>query len=420
MKVCYKLVLLVWIFVMGLPLIWEWSWQSDSCIENKSCLELSSEYTVPYCVMAGDVDNARKCNFSSLINSLSTDLNSDNYNTKDMISRYCTSLLWNQNDWRIYYAQPSTLTDTRDWSKTFDSHQSLFVYLLCSSTVGKTESFDLSWVFTWDVVKILKLQQKVDWKDQCSKDHKTLNDCDMSLYATEIFSALMSEVFKIKYAQVFHVDSVETFQKDKKKRVSAFLSWYFGMNNEEDIMKNFPNTVDVVESNQQYYKSVLENLRIIDNSALAKIAEESKCPIQWNMDWINFIACALHGSQWNWLSLDSAFDTLLYNELMSYRIFVSYYWQWAQAKFDNDKINADVRTNLQSQAVDLQAYSNLQIDAAKETLHNFEELNMSYPLHIGLLLYQEKVKEFRNKTLPPIIKTFYSLSQKLQNVQLPK
>jgi hypothetical protein len=52
-------------------------------------------------------------------------------------------------------------------------------------------------------------------------------------------------------------------------------------------------------------------------------------------------------------------------------------------------------------------------------LHTFEDFNMTYPLHIWLLLYQERMKNFRDKKLAPVITIFYSLSEKLQNVQLP-
>jgi len=46
----------------------------------------------------------------------------------------------------------------------------------------------------------------------------------MSIYATEIFSAIMSEVFKIKYAQVFQVNTVKKFDEKEKDRVRAFMS----------------------------------------------------------------------------------------------------------------------------------------------------------------------------------------------------
>jgi len=379
-------------------------------------MELSNWYTVPYCV-SSDVDNAYNCNFPLLINSLSKELDSNGIETKDMILQYCSSLLWNQNDWRIYYAKPNILSDNRDWSHTFDSHQSLFVYLLCSSTVNKSGSLNFSEIFKWDVGKILKLQQMINWKDQCSPNG-SLNECDMSMYATEIFSAIMSDVFKIKYAQIFHIDSVETFQ-DKNKRINAFLSWYFKITDEKYI-KEFQNTVDIIDSDQKYYKSVLETLKLFDNSLLAKKASESGCPVDENMVWVDFIACALHGSQWKWMSLNPSFETFFYNEVMFYRIFVSYYWNWVQAKIEKWLLDEKDKEILQLRAIDFKSYADLQIDAAKQTLHNFEEFNMSYPLHIGLLLYQEKLKEFRNKYFPFIIQSFYSLSEKLQNVQLPQ
>jgi hypothetical protein len=73
-----------------------------------------------------------------------------------------------------------------------------------------------------------------------------------------------------------------------------------------------------------------------------------------------------------------------------------------------------------SKALDFQWYANIQIDATKQALRRFEDFNMSYPLHIWLLLYQENIHKFRDKNLSPIVTLFYSLSEKLQNVQLPE
>ena len=75
---------------------------------------------------------------------------------------------------------------------------------------------------------------------------------------------------------------------------------------------------------------------------------------------------------------------------------------------------------IESEATNLKLYSDMQIEAAKQTLKDLEELNLTYPLHIWLLLYQEKAKKFRDTNLSPIITIFYSLSEKLQNVQLTK
>jgi RNA processing factor Prp31 len=49
--------------------------------------------------------------------------------------------------------------------------------------------------------------------------------------------------------------------------------------NDDKYLTKFPETVDIIDSNQQYYKTVLESLKLLNNSVFAKNAEESKCPI---------------------------------------------------------------------------------------------------------------------------------------------
>ena len=65
------------------------------------------------------------------------------------------------------------------------------------------------------------------------------------------------------------------------------------------------------------------------------------------------------------------------------------------------------------------AIENEKIEAFKQTISDMEDISMTYPLHIGLLLYQERLKNYRNNYLSPVVTVFYSLSEKLQNVQIP-
>jgi hypothetical protein len=62
-------------------------------------------------------------------------------------------------------------------------------------------------------------------------------------------------------------------------------------------------------------------------------------------------------------------------------MFVAYYSNWVQSKIkileDNDK-----KEEWNKKDEDLQYYAGLQIEAATQTLHNFVEMNMTYPLHI--------------------------------------
>jgi len=426
-------------------------WKDDACgiydLEHRWCKEISKDYTQPYCVTnfhhsdrdASDVDYAEDCIWPSLTNHLVSIrekdrmLNIKDFKKKDFIEQYCLALFWNSDVWRIYFAKPSTKTDSRDWQQTFDSHQSLFLHALCSSfTKGKTTPFVIEKndlvkdAFTWDIVKILKLQQKSEWKDLCSldaKDNESLDECDMAIYATKIFEAIMSDLFKIKYAQVLDVDTNKNFESVKMKKVESFMGWYFWFSGEyKDIKDEYPKTISILESNQRFYKNTLDTVKILNNQKLADIVPVVKCPVDNQMTWVNFIACALHSTQWEWFSLSPSFLTLFYNEILHYRQFISYYEYWMNKRIEmmsEDKmLEKKVRIE-QSQMMDFRWYFDMEMDAIKWVQRSFEEFNMTYPLHIWIMLHIEKWEKFRNISFTKVISSFYSLSEKLQNVQLP-
>ena len=426
-------------------------WSTQACAYGTNalsggelCKQLSFDFTKPYCVTSS-LDNAKYCMWNMFNNTIfSDDLQDSLPNAKSLyqaLAWYCRIML-SDKAWRIYYAKEregDSKTDVSenpnnwDWQQTFDSHQSLFVYALCSSFEDEEWNrpflfdTDVLWdAFTWEnVSKILKLHQRSGGSDLCSivdAGNEWIPDCEMSLYATEIFTAIMSDLFKIEYAQVLHVDSVKNFDK-KESRILAFLSWYFNITDAyTNVQPLYPQTIEVIDSNQEYYKRVLGTIKLLNNEELVDRVEKSWCPLTWNMEWVDFIACALHWTQWKGLALNPAFVTLFYNEVMSYEIFVSYLGKWFDIRLENavkDKSNEkDVRI-LQSKALDFQLYANMQLEAAKQALHDLEDLNMTYPYHIWLLLYQERVKKFRDFYLSPIVTVFYSLSEKLQNVQIP-
>jgi hypothetical protein len=106
----------------------------------------------------------------------------------------------------------------------------------------------------------------------------------MSIYATEIFTALMSDIFKIKYAQVLQVNTTKNFDAKTPERVQDFFKgYYYIIYKYQELKSLFPQTVDVLESNQKYYKNVLDTIKIMDNTKFAELAESSGCPITGNM-----------------------------------------------------------------------------------------------------------------------------------------
>lgn len=424
--------------VLWMPFLADASWQTEACsLNNTGCSVASHGFTEPYCI-SSSVDYAWTCIWPALTNNLSSMADQEkslwNFDVKDVVSQYCESLLWDGAHWRVYYSKPSGVSNSWDWQQTFDSHQSLFVHALCSSFKDKDGNmpFISEWedlleeaFIEWEIVDILKLRQRSWWKDLCSlADFDTLADCDMSIYATEIFTALMSDIFKIKYAQVLQVNTVKEFDAKAQEKVEDFFNGYYYIIDKYDVLKAlFTQTVDVLESNQKAFKkNLLDTLKIMDNSKFAELAENSKCPTDGNVVGMDFIACALHSTQWKWMAIEPAFETMFYNELLNYRIFMNYHDLWIDSKVKKmavDKRNEKSTRIYESKAPDFQLYWDIQIDSARYALRRLEDFSMTYPLHIWLLLYQEREKNYRDKHLSPIVTIFYSLSEKLQNVQLP-
>ena len=166
----------------------------------------------------------------------------------------------------------------------------------------------------------------------------------------------------------------------------------------------------------------MEKLKLIDNEKLVEKLEkeEINCWATWNIVWLDFIACALHWSHWKWTALDRSFVTMYYNEIFNYRMFVNYYLEMFNQKVQKSQSMDDTnKRTIEAQFSDLKKYSDMQLAAAKQTFQDFTDLSMTYPLHVGFLMYQERMKNFRDRYLSPVVTLFYSLSEKLQNVQIP-
>ena len=402
--------------VVLLPGFSDSSWQGRACIESSDCSKISE----PFCI-TDSVDNVEKCILPKNTSELSKP--KEKNEVKEVISLYCSELLW-ESKWRIYFSEPNRVGD-RDWQKTFDSRQSLFLEALCWSFKDWSWGMPfvnwsiLSGVYKWDVAKILNLRQISDRKDLCSlNDDPNLSNCDLSIYATKIFDGIMSDLFKIKFAQVLHLDTTEKF--DVKGNIEDFMKWYYNIDDEyKDIKKDYSKTVSILQSDLKYYKDVLDTINLIDNSKLATLAKTTECPEDKYMTWIDFIACALHSSQWKWLAVTPSFLTMIYNELLNYQQFIAYYTDWLRNKISTDNSNVDNNKKLIYNAMlnDFIWYVPIQKDAFQTAQQNLEEFSMTYPLHIRILLYVEKVEKFRSK-YSEVITLFYSLSEKLQNVQI--
>ncbi|MDO4713129.1 MAG: hypothetical protein Q4B28_00185 [bacterium] len=102
---------------------------------------------------------------------------------------------------------------------------------------------------------------------------------------------------------------------------------------------------------------------------------------------------------------------LIYNELLRYTLFSSYYKSHLLKH-----TNPDDNTKAELKYLEY-SHKNI-LTVTNQTLQQIADLHSSYPLHIGLLAYQEDLLKLRAK-LNKLISPFYSLYYKLQNAQIP-
>ena len=80
------------------------------------------------------------------------------------------------------------------------------------------------------------------------------------------------------------------------------------------------------------------------------------------------MACALHSSQRDGFSLTPSFVTLLYNEILHYRQFVTFYQKWLELKIaamgESKTLEKTIRI-YQSKITDLKKYHDLQMSATE-------------------------------------------------------
>jgi hypothetical protein len=128
----------------------------------------------------------------------------------------------------------------------------------------------------------------------------------------------------------------------------------------------------------------------------------------------NSLTCGLYGNEIKY------FIDLVYNELLFYALFVDYYSYLLQNKSDFknwDIIEFQTKLTKNQKRVETMAMNfEKSREAIQTTIKILKELQYSFPIHIGFLLYSEDIYKFTNgmnKTLTPI----YTLHDILRNVQ---
>lgn len=318
----------------------------------------------------------------------------------NILSTYCkTALSPSSEHGRVYYQTENIL---------YDSNQSLFVHLLCNALGFQTTAIYTEY-FREEVDKILLLEQYDKNKTLCSPNN-IQPECDISRYTFKVYSNLMSDVFKIKWAYVAQISSAEDVKIEE--RMQSFFTTHFVIKeaNSKNYQKKYPQTVAMLDSNQSHFIKTLKTLKVLNISNLSSLSKECSLDDQKSL---NNIACGFFTSG---NGLDYLFSNFLYNEYLNYRLFTDFYTnqleKLARQTSDQDQKNVYIQ---EARTMNQQLET---FDAAMSyALEDLELFAATYPLHVGLVLYQEVLADLRDNYTAKMVTPFYTLYEKLRNVQ---
>ena len=153
----------------------------------------------------------------------------------------------------------------------------------------------------------------------------------------------------------------------------------------------------------------IAKLKIINAEKLYALAKGKKANEDLEQCGSNYdlLLCGTLGETTNGLK---PFISFLYNELARHTIFMSYYTTFLNQRNSLTYPIKDEITQYTDNQTKLFFLTN-------QTLNDLTSLARSYPIHIGLLAYQEDLLRFRNNALSKIVTPFYMLYHKLRNVQ---
>jgi len=306
----------------------------------------------------------------------------------------------------------------------YNPKQSVFIHIICApyrlasnfweiETNPKTYFYKDDWITLGIYGQENEGQGNVD--NTCRPQFDMVN-CDIPKVFTEILQRILNDMFDIKQSQLYwgtsQADAAET-------RLNTFSQNYFvWLELCPDKKCDYPKTENRLWAYFKKAEWLLKKLDIINWSHINKQLTDKvfDCSYPYKPAY-NLLVCGF-GSQEN-ASLEQ-FVAMIENEVFFYRLFMAQYMWWIQVErrlLPNEY--RDINRSAEKTA-DIIAKTQQQIawtqDAVDMSMKSLREMAVTFPIHIGLLIYYEDLYRFR-KELVKIVTPLYTLSEKLRNVQ---
>ena len=298
----------------------------------------------------------------------------------------------------------------------YNANESLFLQLLCQHVSNSRKAIvdtDDSYIAlkTWAEIGVYDSWYDPDFAQRCSTSR--MQECELETVATTIIQSLFNEYFTFGQAYVYGRPQPEEENIDEtvKNFIKQILHWL----DVGDSASDYPETKKTVKSSIQKANNMIKrDIQILDvDKILEKFDDEISCEPKTKWD---IVICGLI---WDKLSPWQSFADLLYNEYFFYRLWIHFYAQ--QIQTNRGIFTDDIRANsLKDQQIErignIQQHAHHTDKALTTATKYLREMYATYPIHIGMITYYEKLYSLRGQLIA-LVTPLYTLSDKLQNVQ---
>lgn len=303
----------------------------------------------------------------------------------------------------------------------YNAKNSLFMYRLCNDGTDKLQITRGPWLSDKASKSYVKFQQLNNWeeidilKNQLPWIYKKTPD-----YMQNLFDTIIESYVTIYQASIYGKKWDDSI--DIKKSIEQFSNDYFkyGKNKYISICSldnkdyKYPKTCKKITS---YIKDATNTLKSSTNILNTKTLYADFWKITKYDSKQDTITYGLYSNDMN------KFINLIYNELFFYTSFAQYYMYIleTQSKFKaNPSLSEIEETGAKRAEIGLiQQNISDSKQAIGTSIRLLKELQMTFPMHIWMLMYTEAINNLVqnfNKTLIPI----YTLWDTFRNVQIPE
>lgn len=332
-----------------------------------------------------------------------------------IISNFCTTAL-----------KPEVISAFGSLYPWSDPRQSIFLTLICSKSDVKNNFSSFMSVGTkreenrylkTHSIKLLAPQNIACYANEFQVG------CDIARLSEEIITLILEELTTLKQWNLYGVtmnnlsspknleENINILTKEK-----LLIHYASQQNFCKSKTQGYPKTCKIIQQSMRAFQKAFSRFRLLNvESLLGKDIDSFKekqaiCTKDNAAEDYDHMFCEIIGRTHEGLD---PFVTRVYTELLRYQLFSTYYTSHLWSTNTADMVDAS-----RYEFVRMQTFSKKLLPTINTTLKQLAELQNTYPLHIGMLAYQEELLRLRDKYLSKLVAPFYSVFYKLQNVQI--